>query len=230
MEDFEEIVFLLRICHKYIATNLEERIISYLAPMFPRTLEKFLFSETDERKLSAPFDYTSPACNVRIANAAREVGAFRLLPAALYRLCRLTPDQLLYSTLSPDNLRAVMVGRSRLSTFTRVATYSHLFGDVLCSHGRPCCDTSRLTLAIRLSYTDGWLDPLAPFDVTVYHALCVRCIQRAQLNNQDGRLRTWEKLPAFFTLPDSTWEVADDDKSVELYGTYFACIDLLHGC
>lgn len=115
MASFEDICIVLDMCHKYIATALEERIVSHISCFFPCSLEQFLSSERDDRKRVAPFDYTSLECNARIANVARKTGALRLLPAALFRLCRHKPDQILRASLSPENLRAVLVGRGRLS-------------------------------------------------------------------------------------------------------------------
>lgn len=213
--DFEEILLLLRICHKYIATHLEERIISHLSPMWPHSLEQFRFSEQEDKKLAAPFDYTSLACNVRIANLAREIGAYRLLPAALYRLCRYSPDHLLGLSLSSDNLYAVLVGRSRLSTLARGSTHKHLFVKAPSPQGRVCCRSARLMAVMQLCHADGWLDPLAPFDFAVYHGLCETCTRLAYESNHEGCLGVWNMLPEVFTLPESTWLFAANDRSNE---------------
>lgn len=210
---------MLRVCHKYAATGLEERIISYLSPMFPHTFERFLLSETSERVSSAPFDYTSPKCNIYIANAARETGALRILPAALYRLCRDAPFQLLYSTLSPDNLRSIVTGRPGLSASARATIYTCLFEEVPGRGKRLCCYSARLVQAMQLSDADRWRDPLAPFDDEEYRGLCSRCMERAEEMHHKSRAQIWVTLPKVFALPEWSRFLAWAERPIELYGT-----------
>lgn len=215
MANFEDIALVLDMCHKYIATALEARIVAHLSCFFPCSLEQFLSSERDDRKKVAPFDYTSLECNARIANVARKTGALRLLPATLFRLCRHKPDEVLRASLSPENLRAVLVGRARLSAYAREGTYKYLFDDS--PYRSYCCQGARSSLAIRLTDADGWLDPLQPrtFGGEI-PPLCQRCTQRTMQSYDEGRAHTWAKLPGFFALPDWSTFIPRDGLSMEL--------------
>lgn len=219
MANFEDICIVLNMCHKYIATALEERIVSHISCFFPCSLEQFLSSERDDRKRVAPFDYTSLECNACIANVARKTGALRLLPAALFRLCRHKPDQILRASLSPENLRAVLVGRGRLSAYAREETYKYLFDDA--PYRSYCCQAARASLAVWLIDADGWLDPLQPRTFGgEAPRLCQQCLQRTIQSYDEGRARTWAKLPEFFALPEWSTFIPRDGLSteLELYG------------
>lgn len=186
--------------------------------MFPHAFEEFLLSETSERVSSAPFDHTSPECNIYIANVARETGALRILPAALYRLCRDAPFQLLYNTLSPDNLRSIVTGRPGLSASARATIYTCLFEEVPGRGKRLCCYSARLVQAMQLSDVDRWRDPLAPFDDEEYRGLCSRCMERAEEMHHKSRAQIWATLPVFFDLPEWSYFLAWNERPIELYG------------
>lgn len=212
----EDIIVLLKMSHKYEAWLLHRQLLEYLTPMFPRTLDSFIESESQTAQQHTPFDYRDFDFNVRIANLARVIEAHHLLPVALYRLCHTPPPTVQASELSTDNLIAVLVGRSHLAKRARHHSFIFLFQPMFYPKGfRPnCpwngCSPENLLPAGALSATmskllddDCWLDPFAKCDLSFPR--CSTCSTVIESDYKKEQSYSWDHLPEFFGL-GATWD------------------------
>lgn len=203
LSDYLSIARLLRLSHKYLVTNLRKHLMELLAPMFPSTFEGFLIAETDAMRGSAPFDYTSTQCCAVFANTFCDVDAQLLLPITLLRLCRSSLEDIALSSLSSENTRNLLIGRSRLASFARDTVFLHNFHNSdtcgACASCSQRCFSKKGAITVLLG-DDFWVDPLCERDVS--HAIiCSRCAISFRNSHSSGRKIAWERLPGFFNLP-----------------------------
>lgn len=209
MRDYAKVATLLRMSHKYQATQFHQRILTDLSPMFPTSFDEYKHAETDVRLRGALFDYSLLDCCVTLANAFRDIHATAFLPVALYRLCRHNVTDVLNSTLLPANLRAVIVGRPLLAACAREKVFVTVTARTSrhyvslgnrCYSRSGCPERLRDAFAILLDY-DCWLDPLVTRDPkAAFPNLCNSCRPLLIEEYEHGRAATWELLPQFFEL------------------------------
>lgn len=216
MSEVHDVVSLLRMSNKYVATKIHKQVMDILEPMFPSKLEQYLSLPRRGTRL-APFDYRVTKANIAIANMAREASALRLLPVALYRLRRLALHTMfdglpsragataISSILSPVNLRAAILGRARMTTFARTTVLRRIFGSNRAPSRQQCLEVLH-ALSYLYQDEDGFVDPLLKrtFTVADGNGLCQTCKQALQDDYEKGRKLAWDKLPEFFDLPP--WE------------------------
>lgn len=217
VRDYTKVATLLRMSHKYQATEFHRHILADLSPMFPTSFDEYKHAETEARRRGALFDYTLLDCCVVLANAFRDIHATAFLPVALYRLCRHNVTDVLNSALLPANLRAVVIGRSSLAScarekvFVTISTNAnpslyYRLGTGLrdrCHNRSSCPENLRNALAVLLDY-DCWMDPLATRDPGVtFRNFCDSCRFLLVKEYESGRAATWESLPQSFEL--SAW-------------------------
>lgn len=184
---------------RYGACRLLQMTVACLSAMYPSEYRDFVaIAQQVDHVRAHPFDYTSLGCNIAVANLARKTPDLHvLLPVALYRLCKFDPKSVHDGGLAPENLRALMIGRPKISSAGRGITI-RLGGNREYVRRDFDCQAARTQLIIKLGGEDGWVDPFDMQLVTVASGLCRLCIPPSPQGY--GIIPAWDNLPLFFEL------------------------------
>lgn len=193
---------LLDMCKRYGAEELWQKIFDRLSLIFPSNYRDFVEMRNwnPVHTKFTPFDYTQLVYNTAVANMARENPDYlRFLPVALYRLCTFDAKSVYDNGLSPANMRALMIGRPKLSSAGRrlALIISGAYNE--CRRNNFDCQVAKTQLIIKLGGEDGWVDPFDMRLATVASGLCSSCILNAPPDSQSNYI--WDNLPLFFELP-----------------------------
>ncbi|KAL4244374.1 hypothetical protein ABKN59_010543 [Abortiporus biennis] len=225
--DFDNIVLngshgweVLRLSSKYMVSHIRNHIISLLRVMLPMHMDDYHLVA----KMDSVHFWFSPlrlrnTTLISAANIARETNALKILPIILLQCCKwLTLQEILDGEkicnkllkLSPENQRAVLLGREKLSIDVMTRVYSVLELTPRISHAcldKDGCEAFRLVVMNRLyelGYTHKWINPFCDFDEAFFcsdEELCKVCKVYYQQLFENAQRKIWDKLPPYFDLP-----------------------------
>ncbi|KAK7013086.1 BTB domain-containing protein [Favolaschia claudopus] len=200
--NFEDIIGVLRLSHKYDVHYLFQRALSHLDVLYPTELAKRVdFSETNVQ--FPALDVTIDMISLR---AICEVGATWMLPTVYYRIApavHLLDDVSDY--LQMHQLQTCLAAQSKLM---RAQATSYRF---LRSLPHPKCRSADCYEAVEEAYDEldtrsavlRDMDPLGHFVLNYLDAeLCPACRDFAVARFSAAQQGFWEALPALFVLPN----------------------------
>ncbi|TCD67166.1 Ras GTPase [Steccherinum ochraceum] len=214
-------VGVLELSSKYETPELRERAISFIAPLYPTTLEAYR-TRWDTWAKGEKFD---PRNIILVANVARVTQAFTLLPSALFHYLEQygrdvsalidahdaglalgsSQYEADYPLLIKDNLSSILKARSAIIFFTRKYVYGFVFYKY--PFAKQCtrdkkerCMQSKHDWAEKMDglSPDGWLSPLSR-DVPVLR-MCQVCLSEATGTFEVKLGEFWERLPQMFDM------------------------------
>ncbi|KAH8100859.1 hypothetical protein BXZ70DRAFT_132766 [Cristinia sonorae] len=217
-------VGVLEVSSKYEAYPLRERVISWLASVYPPTISAYRKRwETWSKNPSER--YFDPRNITLVANAARVSQALALLPAALLHYLEkfgsdfsaiidahdaglaLGSDR--YEAdlplLTRDNLSSILKARSRIAFFARRDIYGfafYRFRKAMCPRGEEeeCLRGKREWVdEVEKGSPDGWFSPLVGQELWEME-MCSVCEKAAEENVELKLQMLWERLPGMLDL------------------------------
>ncbi|KAJ7166803.1 hypothetical protein C8R46DRAFT_1351066 [Mycena filopes] len=217
---FEHVLGILRLSHKYDVPYLRRRALEHLKSTFPTHL-----AEYDGREPYPPEE--AMLRGAATIKAATEVDALWLLPVAYYDLCRRPIAAILASPAFPrlgeKERTACLVGHSaQVHAFPKIVRFLSTPND----ENADCedwaeCNRIRLQVA-HVSAT--WVDMTWPLDfwnediwlAVQNDGMCERCIKDGRALHAAARQEFWDQLPEMFGLPG--WEQLEEMKRVARLG------------
>lgn len=228
--DMDFIASVLKISTKYDVPHLRKQFVTALTPYFPSTLLDF--DEAPEMP-GESLDHVT-AQLFRITNICKECDLPVLLPVAYFWICEVDMEKLLDGvkpeeedspiTLTPANLRSVLLARDGLQHRTRQRNFSFIFDRSKSIHEggigleATCTSPDRCNQFresfIRPFFEADYLKPLSKiFGSGVYlgFSLCDYCSEKTLTCTEEERAALWEDLPSIFGLAD--WETLAQETS-----------------
>jgi hypothetical protein len=203
--DFDTVIGIMRLAHKYDVQYLFRRALSHLESMYPTDFPEFFSAHNyGMHHINIPSKLAAALISIRTAS---EVGALWLLPAAYYTACTFASKHLLasegpWTSLSAHEQQTCLTSQVELvrgtaSTHDFVAKLPNQSCIENCSD---VVDDARDELSTwRILRCD--LDPLGSwvFSDTAY-VLCSQCSSIGQAKFDAAQLEFWNRLPATFGL------------------------------
>ncbi|KAJ7232028.1 hypothetical protein B0H12DRAFT_1192428 [Mycena haematopus] len=223
--DFESVLSIARLSHKYAVEYLLRRALVHLSYAFPTTLSEY---ETDSGIRSTNFrdivenhDAISPC--VAVIQLARQVNALWVLPMAFYGLasadqetiqqvlqCRMFNNQA--AKLGGDDIILFLTSSVLLAGLENEAiSFLHSAdSNAKCTGGKRC-NTARLSALTQVQNTVAKGDGPHPFNVcfqadiwgVLSEGCCTKCYNCLKKAHDQSRQPIWDKLPRICGLP--TW-------------------------
>ena len=215
-------VGVLKLSTKYETAELRDRATSWLAVIYPPTLDAYRNRWTVwSKEPKEQFDLWNIAL---VANAARTTKSLALLPSALFHYLEQYGDNIgaildahdagfalglksykgVLPLLTRDNLSSVLKAHSRIIFFSRKCIYGFAFykdGITECkveSAARCLRVRSKWAESVDSQSLDGWFSPLVQSLGGL--KLCATCMLGAKKNRERGLKELWEQLPGMFDM------------------------------
>lgn len=213
-----EYAALLRLTHKFQAESLRKLTVANLLLEFPDTLKAYKHVMADHTESSPPGEccsshlqatFASWSARAIVLEAARSTDANILLPTMLLMACLEPMEDILdtpESVLSRETLKAIIIGRDRVSHLARLCTFKFLSA-ARYNHGcKGRCEEYRRRLLHDIELHTNTFDPFHVLDLkklTTWN-LCPDCLSDLKKGYRRGLALAWYNIPHMFRL--GTWE------------------------
>jgi hypothetical protein len=205
----------LRLGKKYEIQQLYAESVARLSREFPSTLAKWEAAHDKNLEIES-----SPTLAFDVINLARETGFLAVLPTAFYHYCDVSLnikgifDGVERSDgsvviLRPEDQRACMMGWQQLIETQARETFSWLNTSTAFCYTQRQCNSARGIHFSNLSHPIPSCLALEPWDADWEEGLCQTCVAASKGLHNSGRLKMWNLLPSFFSLPP--WEKLLED-------------------
>ncbi|KAJ7694563.1 hypothetical protein B0H17DRAFT_1274796, partial [Mycena rosella] len=220
--EFEHIVGILRLSHKYDVPYLRRRALEHLESIYPSSLAEY------DSTPKGSSHYQNPSAAFAMLEVCVEVGALWLLPAAYHYLCQLPISSIIsapgWNSLAEKERTACLVGHSaQIQYFPEMHSYLSVETNEDCEDPMEC-NQVRLEIA-RDSLQDFDKSMMAPLDLGEYHldemhnsGVCKRCMKDSRSTYSIERYVFWDQLPAMFGLPVQGWVDLHEMRQVAFWG------------
>jgi hypothetical protein len=222
--DFETVIGVMRLAHKYDVVYLFQRALSHLDSMFPTDFSKFLHlnGKMGDYDSHVRFIRGNVDVDVMAFRAASEVGASWILPTAYYNIIG-APDMLAATEniLTLHQQQMCLAARAELARAT--ATTYRFLRNLPCSS----CDSEtecRDLISDAQDAVDFWtdnqldLDPLTHWAVIhLENELCAACHKVGHERFTDAQRLFWDRMPGIFGLPN--WDELREMRRKAMEGT-----------
>jgi hypothetical protein len=220
--DFQDLLGILRLSHKYDVGYLYKRAISYIETIYPTSLDEVRQLEPTTMQLVDPLDIELQSIVV-----LQEVGATWLLPYAYHNIAEYPLPVLESSGVSwedfPANKKAIIY---RLGQLHMKAT-ERLFHALTPSSNCSCSDACNLA---KFDFLKRRGSPKSRTDLTPFRewqfrhrrhlevALCATCLAQSRAQYNTVRAEIWSELPANCGL--EKWDILlqQRDTALEWWG------------
>ena len=206
LTDVTVVASILRIATKYEVAELRTRAISALCKGYPLSFDDYAMM-TDRAHFTPQY---CPARRIYVVNLLRETNVPMLLPGALLLCCHNALEDIfdgvtfdgVHVELSPDDKRAVVRGKQRLSQRALSWPYEHFLSPkaTRCGNDALC---NRVRAAIyRKAVVEGWLDPFGEPKQSLVDLPCASCTRDLIVTHRAAMTGMWRALPSAFDLPE----------------------------
>ncbi|KAJ7148539.1 hypothetical protein C8R43DRAFT_1108075 [Mycena crocata] len=215
--NFETILAILRLSHKYDVPYLRRRALQHLETTYPTCL-----SVDESREGNDTISEETSTQRFMTIQVATEVGALWLLPVAYHDLCKQTIStiisELWWNSIGEKERTACLVGHSKqLQYFPRIFKFLFVVKEPNTEcHDWPECNRIRLQYVHDMDIwqnmhwtLDAW--PRTGEDIGNL-GMCEDCTTEAEAMYATARQAFWDQLPTMFGLPG--WEELEEMRRV----------------
>ncbi|KAJ7509638.1 hypothetical protein B0H11DRAFT_1254045 [Mycena galericulata] len=228
MAEFEDIVAVLRLSHKYDVPFLRRRALKHLGTLYSTSLLEREDEDSHPSSVSCvrcPSAWFPALYHLRSIKVAAEVGALWLLPAAYYDLC----DREIQTILSAGPLWDDLGEVQKMACIVGHSAQIQYFPNITAFHFKAKDETSECADWIwcnrmRLYFAgDVPRSPRRPLEAildgddywdSVDADMCAKCVEEMKAEHRAGKLEFWAQLPQMFGLPD--WKELEEMRQAQV--------------
>ncbi|KAJ7070038.1 hypothetical protein C8F01DRAFT_1115071 [Mycena amicta] len=211
----EQIAGVLRLSKKYDIRPFREECIRRLKGEFPATLGEYEVVCHEWTNFDVPDEASRSSTDVKVqvANLAREVGLYSVLPTAFFDIARCADDTIPgvlnehVSKLSIVDQLACLTGYVELTqSYTKTPLKWLEPGQYIpcedCTQESVCASSQKDLVVAWAARPTVVIGVLNKWEEEWDSEICVACRIVARKVHEEARKACWEKLPSYFGLPD----------------------------